>query len=253
MSLYHNITVFFITEAEKAQFLQAGVTFASITKGLRGEAASFNIGEDDPKWKSVAALVNSLEGEYRSQDLTMTHPTFEETAKASLERISKAHPGWLPGYSGQTFDELIALEAEYRIDSLVAAFEQAIQQKVERNGDQSLTAEERIVLAVEALEREVNNGGYDQFFVNAPSYASIIVSALQTIGCERTAIITGKAIKALGASELTIEGVENAIYSDRAKRREEFKICDNAYYDDSEPIAEKLFGFIKVNRSAIKL
>jgi hypothetical protein len=33
---------------------------------------------------------------------------------------------WLEGYSGQTTEELIALEGEYRIDSLVLAFEQAL-------------------------------------------------------------------------------------------------------------------------------
>ena len=54
---------------------------------------------------------------------------------------------WLDGYSGQTTDELIALEGEYRTDSLVLAFEQALMAKDE------LTDEEKVVLAVEALER----------------------------------------------------------------------------------------------------
>ena len=62
------------------------------------------------------------------------------------------------GYSGQSADQLLSLEGMYRIDSLVRAFEQAITQKAQRGGVQSLTDEERIVLAVEALEREVNNG-----------------------------------------------------------------------------------------------
>jgi hypothetical protein len=36
---------------------------------------------------------------------------------------------WLDSYSGQTADQLLALEGEYRIDSLVLAFEQALDQK----------------------------------------------------------------------------------------------------------------------------
>jgi hypothetical protein len=57
MNLYHHITVFFISEAEKEHFQEAGVTFTTITRGPRGEAGTFEIGEDDPKWKSVAAVL----------------------------------------------------------------------------------------------------------------------------------------------------------------------------------------------------
>jgi len=66
-------------------------------------------------------------------------------------------------YSDQNIDQLLSLEGEYRIDSLLAAMKQAIGQKAAREGDGSLSAEERVVLAVEALQREINNGGYDQF------------------------------------------------------------------------------------------
>src|SRR2546421_12023246 len=81
---------------------------------------------------------------------------------------------WLDGYSGQTVQQLIALERDYRIDSLVLAFEQAMDQKAARVGYENLTDAERTILAVEALEREVNNGGYGQFFVNSSrEYAPI--------------------------------------------------------------------------------
>ncbi len=181
----------------------------------------------------------------------MTRPTFEESAKASLERLTKSNPGWLNGYSGQTVEELLALEGKYRIDSLVAAFEQAILQKAERGDD--LTPEERIVLAVEALQREINDGGYDQFFVNSPASASGIVAALQRIGCVKTASITQTAIDALGATDLTTESIEAAIYSVQAPREGGFRSCDDAYYENAEPISDKLFDFIKENRAGIKL
>ena len=74
---------------------------------------------------------------------------------------------WLDRYSGESTDTLIALENEYRLDSIVLAFEEALDQKTARSGTDSLTAEEHVILAVEALEREVNNGGYSQFFFNS--------------------------------------------------------------------------------------
>lgn len=250
MNLYHHITIFLISDAEKRKLLEAGVVFTSVMKGSRGESATFDIGEGDPNWKKVMALIASLDGEHRIQDLTMTHPTFEETARASIERLRKKNLAWFNGYSGQTVEELLTLEGKYRVDSLVAAFEQAILQKAERGID--LTPEERVVVDVEALEREVNNGGYDQFFVNSPACASGIVAALQRIGCVKTASITQTAIDELGALDLTTKGVEAAI-SVRATRDKKFRSCDDTYYENAEPIADKLFAFIKKNRARIKL
>ena len=77
---------------------------------------------------------------------------------------------------------------EYRTDSLVLAFEEAIQKKAESS---PISKEERYVLAVEALEREVNNGGYDQFFLNSShDFMDVIKEALVAIGCPKTAAIT---------------------------------------------------------------
>src|SRR2546421_9028027 len=101
---------------------------------------------------------------------------------------------WLDRYNGESFDELVALEGSYRIDSLVLAFEEAMDQKAARVGENKLTGEERVILAVEALERELNNGGYGQFFLNTPAYAPIIVDALRRIGCPKVAEITDRAV-----------------------------------------------------------
>jgi len=105
---------------------------------------------------------------------------------------------WFDAYAGQTTDELLALEGEYRTDSLVLAFEQALQAKESRVGSRRLTDEEGVVLAVEALEREVNNGGYGQLFVNSSKeYAPVFVSALNRIGCPEVAKLTQQAINVL--------------------------------------------------------
>lgn len=189
----------------------------------------------------------------------MTAPTMEQCMRQTMERLaalktSQPGPGWLEGYSGQSADELLSLEGKCRTDSLVLAFEEAISQRAEREGGHSLTDEERIVLAVEALEREVNNGGYDQFFVNSSRvFASIIVDALQRIGCRKTATITQKAVNALGSPDLTAEVIDTAMASVNEQRTAAFSQCDNAYYEYAEPIAERLFAFIKANKAGIRL
>jgi Domain of unknown function (DUF4375) len=263
MPLFHHITVFFVSEQEKAAFSAAGVEFSDVTLGSRGESASFDMGEDDPRWERVVAIISAIEGrdgmpkEYRVQNISMTAPTMEDSMRQTMERVAatkniQAGPKWLE-YSGENVDQLLSLEGEYRTASLVLAFEQAINEKAERGGKSSFTDEERIVLAVEALEREVNNGGYHQFFVNSSrEFAPTIVGALQRIGCKKTAGITQRAIKALGTSDLTVEAIETAMAKDDESRLAKLNRCDDSYYNSTEPIAERLFEFVKANKASIR-
>jgi hypothetical protein len=101
---------------------------------------------------------------------------------------------WL-GYSGQSAAEILACKTTHRIDSLLCALEEAIDLRQSRTPGHAPTEEERTLLAVMALEREVNNGGFDQFFVNSSrQYAPIIVSALETIGCTEVAALARQAV-----------------------------------------------------------
>lgn len=160
---------------------------------------------------------------------------------------------WLDGYSGESVDELIALEGKYRTDSLVLAFEQAMDQKAARVGEDNLTAEERVILAIEALEREVNNGGYGQFFVNSSrEYAPIIVDALRSIGCPETAEITQKAFMIVQKNPMTHEEIENGTWAENEERQNALGECDSLYFERPENIEGSLFAFIKANRARIE-
>ena len=157
---------------------------------------------------------------------------------------------WLEKYSGQSTQDLISLEGEYRIPSLILAFEQAIAHK---SLHEPLSEEEHIILAVEALEREVNNGGYSQFFRNTPQFASTIVPSLLRIGCPRTAEITLRAIDALKLPDLTVEAIRAAIATETKEHIANLRQFDDLYYNETEAIAVPLFTFIKVKRDTIKI
>ena len=160
---------------------------------------------------------------------------------------------FLQNYSGQTVEQLLSLEGEYRVDSLVLAFEEALAKKALRDGDLAINDEERVILAVEALEREVNNGGYSLFFENSTrEFAPIIVEALVRIGCPRTAEITQRAIEALHVPTLSVEAIEAAL-ADENVSEEDLNECDRSYYKGLEDIASQLFAFIKTNKNAITL
>ena len=156
---------------------------------------------------------------------------------------------FLASYSGQTTDELLALEGEYRIDSLVLAFEQAIQGKARRS------REESYVLAVEALEREVNNGGFSQFFGNSSGeFAPLVERALRAIDCPKTADIARDAIAALAVDgELAGAAVAHAVSEEDEEIRLHLARCDDRYFSNDEPIADRLFAWIKANRATVRV
>jgi len=161
---------------------------------------------------------------------------------------------WLDKYSGESLEELVAWEGKYRVDSLVLAFEQGVREKVARVGADKLSEEERVILAVEALEREVNNGGYDQFFVNTAEFVPLVVDALNRVGCPEVAALTQEAIDILGMEgRVTVEVIEQLMEEESDERDDRLNKCDRRYYKEAGDLAGKLFEFIKRNNDKIKL
>ena len=157
---------------------------------------------------------------------------------------------FLDGHGGQTLDELLTMTETYREDSVILAIEQALQQKARTD----LAPPEHVVLAVEALEREVNNGGYNQFFLNEPEYAHDIVAALTQIGCAETARITRDATEVLGLRpEWTTEQVQAAAADMSEDADERLGQLDDEFFAYPDPIADRLLTFIRGNAATIRL
>jgi hypothetical protein len=144
---------------------------------------------------------------------------------------------WYDGdYSVEDTDAFIALADEYEPSSLLFPLEMAIDNKRARVGLDGLTTEEQTVLAVEALEREVNNGGYSLFFSNSSGeFTPIIIECLNRIGCPIVAQTTRSAIQAVEREDVS----------------ELLDACDQRYYSTGEDIGGKLFEFIRANSHAI--
>jgi Domain of unknown function (DUF4375) len=155
---------------------------------------------------------------------------------------------FLSSHEGRSTDELIDLEGRYRTDSLVLAFEAALDAK------QAHSLPERIILAVASLEREVNNGGFNQFFFNSSrKYAYFVAEAFRLIGCPATASLCDQAVAAvsgqavLGSKQLQQRAVDAS--EDLNARLHDL---DTSFYKCPEPIEERLFAYIKANRSSIE-
>jgi hypothetical protein len=162
---------------------------------------------------------------------------------------------FLDQYEGQTLAEILVMARTHRIDSLVLAMEQALEEKVAANGLGGLSEAEWTVLAIEGLEREVNNGGFHQFFGNSSQvYTAGIGDALDRIGCPQNALLARKAVGYLGISGLIDEdSVNTALDAGDERLADQLNELDKTYYQLEEPIAEMLFKFVIANRLAVTL
>ena len=159
---------------------------------------------------------------------------------------------FLDHYQGQTLAKLLALQPSHRIDSLVLAMESALE--LRRDNGEDLNAIENTVLAVEAFEREVNNGGYSQFFYNSSNeFAMDIVNCLKVIGCPELAELTQKAISILGLKELTPEAIEERMDPDDETLEDQLNALDDEFYDIEEVPAYQLFDYVKTHQQSVRL
>jgi hypothetical protein len=159
---------------------------------------------------------------------------------------------WLD-YAGQDTAQILACRSTHRIDSLLCALEQGIELRQKRTPDVTTTAEEHTLLAILALQREVNNGGYHQFFANSScKYALTVVAALESIGCDATATLTQKAIDALGLRPLPAHAIEASVLKPDPKRDRALNALDKQFYRILE-IEPKLFSFVESHSHAFIL
>lgn len=156
-------------------------------------------------------------------------------------------------YSGQSSDEVLAHVETHSVFSVFGGLRWCIEAKARaRGGEDSLTCEERVFLAVLDLISEVNNGGYRQFFWNSSRrFTPIIVDSLRRIDCERTAELTERAIAALGLSELTVEAITEEIQHDNPERNARLEALDREFYSFEEA-TDQLLRFVVAERSRIQ-
>ncbi|MFN7920253.1 MAG: DUF4375 domain-containing protein [Bryobacteraceae bacterium] len=84
---------------------------------------------------------------------------------------------------------MIGLAGEFRVDSVLCAFEEALGHK------RRLTDEERVLLSLMELDREVMNGAFLFFFHNSSRrHAPVIVENFHRVGAHKTARLAAKAL-----------------------------------------------------------
>jgi hypothetical protein len=194
--------------------------------------------------------VESFAGSHVSRRVIVK--AWRKTASIGGTAYSLADLGWVEGYSGQAVDEILSFEGTEGVYSLLSTLEQAIQEKVKVSGPLKITGVERMVLSVMALSREVNNGGYDQFFRNSSRrFAPAIVNDLVRIGCTEIADITQRALDSLELPKLSVDAIEVAMATESAQRKRALERCDVLFYEKGE-LFERLFAYVKAHQDGIR-
>jgi hypothetical protein len=158
-------------------------------------------------------------------------------------------------YSGQTTAEILASKGAYNVASLLYALEKGIIATQSESKRADCTQPEHLLMAVSALQREVNNGGFAQFFFNSSrQYAPEIVEYLVWINCSKTASLAKRAIDclALGAGPVTPDTVRAAIVGEDAARDQRLNALDKEFYQLSE-IEHNLFRFVEEHADSFHL
>ena len=159
---------------------------------------------------------------------------------------------WFENENGLTVKEIVKLESEYRIESLVGAIEATILKKEEN--DVEIEDEEFVVLAVESMEREVNSGGFSMFFSNDSwRFTPYLVNCLFEIRSAKARHLAELAVSALGVSPLTETTDVEKYYAKIQEQLEDETVIgkleeiDTKYFEIDEDLAGLTFAYVKKN------
>lgn len=149
------------------------------------------------------------------------------------------------------------MDFEINMDTVIDIFTELC----ERFGDgepepDRINEYERTIFVTQALESEVNNGGFIQFFDNAcGALAGETVPAFKRIGAEKTAAICKKALDALGQALPTDWEERRALLDKIVDDRvgELLEACDDAFYEYPDDLEALNVAYVRKNASHFDL
>jgi len=184
-------------------------------------------------------------------------------ARRDIRKHRKSKPltdlGWMDGYEGESVDGILAFSDSENPYHVLGVLEQSIEQHWKKRPGMR-TGVENIIVAVMALMREVNNGGFDQFYRNSSKrWAFFARSALVHIGRKDVAKIVGRAVRSLGKFESNVLGpgvgsrfteLDERMSRPNAQRSQVFEECDIAFHQLTE-LPESLLAYARRHPNGI--
>lgn len=128
---------------------------------------------------------------------------------------------------------------------LLLAVGDKIHEKYYKTGFQELTESEQVIFCMMGLEGEVNNGGFDQFFLNSSSkYKVETLDSLRRINASYTASLLEEAIRVV--EDPNLQGEKDGENTDIQSER--LNVLDDKFYEYKEDLLELQLNFIKEHK-----
>lgn len=153
------------------------------------------------------------------------------------------------------FDLEKVLKIERR-DMIVMEIDTYLNSKSEYGENiEKLNPSQRIFLLVENLEREINNGGFNQFYFNSSGdFSKETVNALLEIGAKKTADIVKKANSEFKNGSVPKDRTErqNELQSIQEQAEANWNKCNSEFLEYQDNLTELLIAFVIKNKSEFK-
>ena len=121
---------------------------------------------------------------------------------------------------------------------------------------ETLNDEQRVIYITQALEMEVNNGGFSQFFFNSDGcFGNELVFSFEKIGATKTAELCKKAISIYGDEVPTDRDKREEILTPDDEKEEEriekiLNECDDTFFEYEDDLVELNYQFIIKNKES---
>ncbi len=150
-------------------------------------------------------------------------------------------------------DQILALKNQ---TEMIIELSYGIYDKIHKKGFDSLSHPEKVLHHIYWLESEVNNGGFDQFFINSSGdYALDTPTALDDIGAHNTANLMKRAIDMFpngSPSRDRKQRVEQLDSMDESIR-DMIGELDAEFYEYRDPLEELQGKYMVANKDQIKV
>ena len=147
-------------------------------------------------------------------------------------------------------DKVLKMESQ---DKIVIEIDTYLNQKCSYGEKIELLNEsQKVLLLVENLEREINNGGFNQFYRNSSGdFVNETIDALNLIGAKKTAEIVKDANSEFKNGSVPKDRVkrQNVMALIERKAEENWESLDSLFFEYNDNLTELLIAFVLKNRS----
>jgi hypothetical protein len=125
--------------------------------------------------------------------------------------------------------------------------------KVSNYGEnvEKLTEEQKVVLFIENLEREINNGGFNQFFFNSSgNFSSETMDALIKIKAGKTVMIFTNALSSWPDNKVPKDMIIRRTLLEKIENKGNpiWEKCDSDFFKYEDDLTGLLLEFVKQNK-----